>query len=632
MKRKREVVKKVKTIMKLAQEEANNNADKELKPEHIILAILIEESNKANKVMKFMGIDTLKLYDLVSEHLRHTHLNLLVEVKKIRLPHDINSNKIMRKVDDESEKMGDIHIDTTHIVLSLLNQKDLSLVELLGKYELNYAKFKKAIVDYYDNSEDLSDYEKEKLKDMEQIAKKYRDNIENSLPFEDDDDNGNPLTPKGSKMKRVKKEASKTPVLDNFCRDISKIAEEGALDPVVGRESEIKRVSQILARRKKNNPILIGDPGVGKTAIVEGLAMLIKDSKAPIVLLDKRIFSLDLAAMVAGTKYRGQFEERIKAILEELKENKDIILFIDEIHTIVGAGNASGSMDAANIFKPALARGEIQCIGATTLDEFRENIEKDGALTRRFQQVLVDEPTIGETMTILNNIKGKYEDHHKVEYTPEAIEECVKLSARYIMDRSMPDKAIDVLDEAGASTNINHEAPENIKKLEEKKEAIKNEKFDVVSKQRYEEAARLRDEEKNVNAKLESAKEEWLESINKTRTVVDVDIIAEVVSMMSGIPLNKISSQETKRLMSMDKELTGKVIGQDDAVDKVVKAIKRNRLGIKDKTKPIGSFIFLGPTGVGKCFLSDTNITIRNKVTGLEEVTDINNFIKKIKR
>ena len=606
MKGKREVVKKVKTIMNLAQEEAKNNADRELKPEHIILAILSEESNKSNKVMKFMGVDTLRLYDLVGEHLRHSQLSpSLSDVKKIRLPHDANSNKIMKRLDDESEKLGDMHIDTTHIVLSTLKEKDLTLVQLLAKEKLTYNKFKKGIVNYHDNNdEDLTDYEKEKIKDMEKKAKRYRDNIENSLPFEDDD-NGNPLSGSNKgKMKKTKKEASKTPVLDNFCRDISKRAEEGVLDPVVGRESEIKRVSQILARRKKNNPILIGDPGVGKTAIVEGLAMLIKDSKAPRILLDKRIFSLDLAAMVAGTKYRGQFEERIKAILEELKDNKDIVLFIDEIHTIVGAGNASGSMDAANIFKPALARGEIQVIGATTLDEFRENIEKDGALTRRFQQVLVEEPNLEETMTILNNIKNRYEDHHKVEYTPEAIEECVKLSDRYIMDRAMPDKAIDVLDEAGATTNINHEAPENIKKLEEKKEQIKKEKFDVVSKQRYEEAARLRDEEKNVNAELESAKEEWLESIDKTRTLVDVDLVAEVVSMMSGIPLNKISSQETKRLMTMDKELTGKVIGQDDAVDKVVKAIKRNRLGIKDKTKPIGSFIFLGPTGVGKTYLA----------------------------
>ena len=605
MRGKREVVKKVKTIMTLAQQEAKNNADRELKPEHIMLGILQEETNRANKIIKSMGIDTNSLYDLTSEHLRHSNISTsLSDIKKMRLPLDNNSNKIMKGVDEMSEMMGDLHIDTTHIVLSLLSETKLPLVKLLINNGLKYKDFKKRIEDYHNNGEDLTDYEKEKLKDMEKKAKQIKDSIKNSLPFDDDESGTMSDGPSKGKMKRVKKEASKTPVLDNFCRDISKTAEEGGLDPVVGRSKEIKRVSQILARRKKNNPILIGDPGVGKTAIVEGLAMLIKDSKAPRVLLDKRIFSLDLASMVAGTKYRGQFEERMKAILEELKDNKDIVLFIDEIHTIVGAGNASGSMDAANIFKPALARGEIQVIGATTLDEFREHVEKDGALTRRFQQVLVDEPTLEETKIILNNIKTRYEDHHKVKYTDEAIEECVKLSDRYIMDRAMPDKAIDVLDEAGATTNINHEAPENIKRLEERKETIKQEKLEVVNKQKYEEAAKLRDEERKVNEELDSAKSEWIENLDKTRSTVDVDLVAEVVSMMSGIPLNKISSQETKRLMTMDKELTGRVIGQDDAVDKVVKAIKRNRLGIKDKTKPIGSFIFLGPTGVGKTYLA----------------------------
>jgi ATP-dependent Clp protease ATP-binding subunit ClpC len=332
--------------------------------------------------------------------------------------------------------------------------------------------------------------------------------------------------------------------------------------------------------------------------------MLIKEGKAPRVILDKKIFSLDLSSIVAGTKYRGQFEERMKAILDELKNNPDVILFIDELHTIVGAGNASGSMDAANIFKPALARGEIQVIGATTLDEFREKIEGDGALTRRFQQVLVEEPSIEETKTILFNIKEKYEDHHKVKYTDEAIEECVKMSDRYIADRAMPDKAIDVLDEAGATTNVNQDAPENIKKLEIRKEEINEEKKEVVRKQKYEEAAKLRDEERKLIEQLDLAKEKWLISLDKKRTVVDVNLVADVVSSMTGIPVNKISSQESKKLMRMDKDLMGKVIGQDLAVVKVTKAIKRNRLGIKDKSKPIGSFIFLGPTGVGKTYLA----------------------------
>lgn len=647
MKGKREVVKKVKAIMKLAQEEGKNNVDRELRPEHIMLAILNENTNKSNKILRYMGLDTSLLYDVVSEHLRHTSLNHNYSSgKKVKLPFDLNCNNIMKAVDKESDNLGDIVIDTTHIVLSILLKKNYinkesELIKVLKNNNLSYYKFREAIINYDtpvgDNSKENKDeYNKNKYiekmidrlknsnldelrnqledSDIEELRKKLNSSLDegnpflgsestNSLPFEDGD--GEDLTqPKGSKMRRSKKDTSKTPVLDNFCRDISKVAKEGGLDSVVGRKSEIKRVSQILSRRKKNNPILIGDPGVGKTAIVEGLAMLIKEGKAPRILLDKKIFSLDLASIVAGTKYRGQFEERMKAILEELKDNKNIILFIDEIHTIVGAGNASGTMDAANIFKPALARGEIQVIGATTLDEFRENIEKDGALTRRFQQVLVEQPTLEETKIILENIKGKYEDHHKVKYTDEAIEECVKLSDRYIMDRAMPDKAIDILDEAGATTNINHEVPENIKKLEQKKDDIIDAKNKVVISQKYEEAAKLRDEEKNINSELDKAKKEWMDSMDKTRTVVGVDLVAEVVSMMSGIPLSKISSQETKRLMTMDKELTGKVIGQDDAVNKVVKAIKRNRLGIKDKTKPIGSFIFLGPTGVGKTYLA----------------------------
>tara|TARA_Y100000389_G_scaffold195146_1_gene226081 strand:+ start:941 stop:3640 length:2700 start_codon:yes stop_codon:yes gene_type:complete len=645
MKGKREIVKKVKTIMKLAQEEGKNNVDRELRPEHIMLAILNENTNKSNKVLRYMELDTSLLYDLVSEHLRHVSLNHNISnSKKIKLPFDLNCNNIMKAVGKESENLGDIVIDTTHVLLSMLLKKnyinkEFGLIKVLKNNNLTYTRFREAIINYdtpmsNKSKESEDEYNKNKYiekmidrlknsnldelrsqlndSDIEELRKKLNSKLDennpfldsestNSLPFEDGDD----LTqPKGSKMKRSKKDASKTPVLDNFCRDISKVAKEGGLDSVVGRKSEIKRVSQILSRRKKNNPILIGDPGVGKTAIVEGLAMLIKEGKAPRILLDKKIFSLDLASIVAGTKYRGQFEERMKAILEELKDNKDIVLFIDEIHTIVGAGNASGTMDAANIFKPALARGEIQVIGATTLDEFRENIEKDGALTRRFQQVLVEQPTLEETKTILENIKCKYEDHHKVRYTDEAIEECVKLSDRYIMDRAMPDKAIDVLDEAGATTNINHEAPENIKKLEKIKNDIIEAKNKVVISQKYEEAAKLRDEEKNINYELDKAKKEWMDSMDKTRTVVGVDLVAEVVSMMSGIPLSKISSQETKRLMTMDKELTGKVIGQDDAVNKVVKAIKRNRLGIKDKTKPIGSFIFLGPTGVGKTYLA----------------------------
>jgi ATP-dependent Clp protease ATP-binding subunit ClpC len=367
------------------------------------------------------------------------------------------------------------------------------------------------------------------------------------------------------------------------------------------------------------------------TSIVEGLAQIIHEGNAPRTLIGKRIYALDLSSIVAGTKYRGQFEERMKAILEECKANPDIVLFIDELHTIIGAGNASGSLDAANIFKPALARGELQVIGATTLDEYRENIEKDGALVRRFQQVLIEEPTLDETKIILSNIKEKYEKHHRVKYTDEAIEECVKLSARYIMDRSMPDKAIDVLDEAGATTNISVEKPDNIKELENKRTEINEKKKEVVVKQKYEEAAKLRDEEKKVTIELEKAMNDWQSKLDNNITTVGVEIISEVVSMMTGIPLTKISTQETKRLMSLDKELMGKVIGQDDAVAKVVKAIKRNRIGIKDKNKPVGSFIFLGQTGVGKCITSDAQIVIRNKSTNLVEKIDINELMNRIK-
>lgn len=362
------------------------------------------------------------------------------------------------------------------------------------------------------------------------------------------------------------------------------------------------------------------------TALIEGLAQLIVDGKAPRILLGKRVYALDLASLVAGTKYRGQFEERMKALLDELQENPDVIIFIDELHTIVGAGNSSGSLDASNIFKPALARGEIQIIGATTLDEYRENIEKDGALTRRFQQVLIEEPTLVETKIILMNVKEKYEQHHKVVYTEEAIDECVKLSERYITDRAMPDKALDVMDVAGASTNVSVEIPESIKELEERKKVIQQRKMEVVQEQHYEEAAKLRDDERRLNSELGLAKETWFKRLDKKKTIVDADLIAESISNMTGIPLNKISAKENKRLLQMEKELITKIIGQDEAVGKISKAIKRNRLGIKDKNKPIGSFMCLGPTGVGKCICSDTQIHIKNVDTGVDEYVLISTF------
>jgi ATP-dependent Clp protease ATP-binding subunit ClpC len=394
-------------------------------------------------------------------------------------------------------------------------------------------------------------------------------------------------------------------VLDNFGRDITRLAEMGSLDPIVGRETEIERVSQILSRRKKNNPILIGEPGVGKTAIVEGLALRIIQRKVSRVLFDKRVVSLDLAALVAGTKYRGQFEERMKAIMNELEKNRDVILFIDEIHTIVGAGGASGSLDASNIFKPALARGELQCIGASTLDEYRMYIEKDGALDRRFQKVIVDQPSVNETIEILNNIKSKYEDYHNVIYDNEAIDACVKLSDRYMTDRLLPDKAIDVLDEVGARVHLkNINVPQEVIELEKKIDEIKHEKNKVVKSQRFEEAASLRDTEKHLQEQLEKAKADWEEESRNKRYPINEEAIAEVVSMMTGIPVKRMVQEETDKLRKMGEDLKGAVVGQDEAITKVVKAIQRNRVGLKDPKKPIGTFIFLGPTGVGKTELA----------------------------
>jgi len=595
----REVIPKVKKIINNSMTIAKEMGDVKVKPEHITLSILKDNKNKCVDILTTMGVDLNQMYDLVYDITIKSDMSpKITETKKINRPFSQLTKIVFNRVDEECDKLGNTLIDTRHMMLSILVNDTLTS-RVMNKLGINYKNFKEIIRSMNEESSDRAD---------------------DDYGFEYEED-------KPKKGNKTSTPTKKTPVLDNFCRDISKSASDGGLDQVVGREKEIKRVSQILSRRKKNNPILIGEPGVGKTAIVEGLAMLINNGKAPNTLLGKKIYSLDLASIVAGTKYRGQFEERMKAILEELKANPDVVLFIDELHTIVGAGNASGSLDASNIFKPALARGEVQVIGATTLDEFRENIEKDGALTRRFQTVLVEEPSLEETIVILNNIKDRYEDHHKVKYTDEAIEECVKLADRYISDRAMPDKAIDILDEAGATTNVNIETPENIKKLESDRDRIKKEKFSVVNKQKYEVAAKLRDEEKTVNDELEKAKAEWVEKINKERTVVGVELVAEVVSMMTGIPITKVSTQETKKLLELDKDLTGRVIGQDDAVLKVVKAIKRSRIGIKSQKKPIGSFIFLGPTGVGKCICGDTDITIRNKATGDIKTINIKNTL-----
>jgi len=453
---------------------------------------------------------------------------------------------------------------------------------------------------------------------------KDKPNITSSLGDDDIDDDKSPS------YKKVDSK-SKTPVLDSYSRDLTKMAEEGKLDPIVGREKEIERVSQILARRKKNNPILLGEPGVGKSSIAEGLALRIIQRKVSRILFNKRVVMLDLASIVAGTKYRGQFEERVKALMSEMEKNPDVILFIDEIHTMIGAGGASGSMDASNMFKPALARGEIQIIGATTLDEYRKHIEKDGALERRFQKVVIEPASVEESIEIMNNIKDKYESHHNVTYTPEAIKACVDLTNRYVADRFLPDKAIDALDESGSRVHIsNIVVPAEITEIEKKISDIKEEKNGVIRSQRYEEAAKLRDTERKLNESLEIARKSWEEETSKNRQIVTEENVAEVVSMMTGIPLQKVGEKENTRLSKMGTEISGKVIGQDDAVKKVVRAIQRGRVGMKDPNRPVFSGMLIGNSGVGKCFTKNTVVNLKNKITGEIEKIDISNLIHKL--
>jgi ATP-dependent Clp protease ATP-binding subunit ClpC len=443
--------------------------------------------------------------------------------------------------------------------------------------------------------------------------------------IEDDDDDDKSFSAKKADSK------SKTPVLDTYSRDLTKMAEESKLDPIVGREKEIERVSQILSRRKKNNPILIGEPGVGKSSIAEGLALRIVQRKVSRILFNKRVVMLDLASMVAGTKYRGQFEERIKALMSEMEKNPDVILFIDEIHTMIGAGGASGSMDASNMFKPALARGEIQIIGATTLDEYRKHIEKDGALERRFQKVIIEAASPEETIEIIGNIKDRYESHHNVTYTPEAIKACVDLTNRYITDRFLPDKAIDALDEAGSRVHIsNIVVPKEITEIEKQILDIKDQKHDVIRCQKYEEAAKLRDSERKLNEALEAARQKWEEEASNNRQIVTEDNVAEVVSMMTGIPLQKVGEKENERLAKMYSEVAGKVVGQDEAVKKVVRAIQRGRVGMKDANRPVFSGMLIGNSGVGKCFTKSTEVSVRNKTTGKIEKIQISDLIYKL--
>jgi ATP-dependent Clp protease ATP-binding subunit ClpC len=579
----------VKEIISFSREEALRLGNDFIGTEHLLLGLIRDGENIAIKVLKQLNVD---LYELRKE------IELAVKDKTGKNIANINSlpltkqaEKVIRVTVLEAKALKSPLVETEHLLLSILKNKENIATQILNQFDVDYDVFRNELgivgipsanppkSEFTDNDDD--DFDEEKKGGFQQQR------------------GAAGAAKQGSAAK------SKTPVLDNFGRDITKMAEAGSLDPIVGRENEIERVSQILSRRKKNNPILIGEPGVGKTAIVEGLALRIVERKVSRVLFDKRVISLDLAALVAGTKYRGQFEERMKAIMNELEKNRDVILFIDEIHTIVGAGGASGSLDASNIFKPALARGELQCIGASTLDEYRMYIEKDGALDRRFQKVIVEPPSVEETIQILTNIKSKYEDYHNVIYDNEAINACVKLSDRYMTDRLLPDKAIDVLDEVGARVHLkNINVPHEIVELEKQIDEIKNEKNKVVKSQRFEEAASLRDKEKRLGEELEKAKNEWEEESKNKRYPINEEHIAEVVSMMTGIPVKRMVQAETEKLRKMGDDMKEMVIGQDEAIGKVVKAIQRNRVGLKDPKKPIGSFIFLGPTGVGKTELA----------------------------
>jgi ATP-dependent Clp protease ATP-binding subunit ClpC len=571
---------RVKEVISLSREEALRLGHDYIGTEHLILGMIRDGEGVAVGVLKKLGVPLDQLRGEIEKISKGTATH---EIKNLaNIPLTRASEKTLKITYLEAKVFKAQLIGTEHLLLSILRDPDNLATQILNKFDVAYDVVKEMLEYQHEQPTASSD-------------------------TDDPDDDSSKMfgsgagagTGTGKEKKGMEK--SRTPVLDNFGRDLTKLAEDNKLDPIVGREKEIERVAQILSRRKKNNPILIGEPGVGKTAIAEGLALRIIQKKVSRVLFGKRVVTLDLASLVAGTKYRGQFEERMKAVMNELEKSADVILFIDELHTIVGAGGASGSLDASNMFKPALARGEIQCIGATTLDEYRQYIEKDGALARRFQMVMVDSTSVDETIQILENIKEKYEDHHHVTYTKEALESCVKLSDRYISDRFLPDKAIDVMDEAGARVHINNiHVPDDIVKFEAAIEDVKKEKNRVVKSQKYEEAAQLRDKEKKLIEQLDLAKARWEEKTRTEKYTVTEDNVADVVGMMTGIPANRIAQKESNKLLGMAEQLSSKVIGQEEAIKKLTRAIQRTRVGLKDPKKPIGSFIFLGPTGVGK--------------------------------
>lgn len=568
---------RVQEVIRLSREEALRLGHDYIGTEHLLLGIIREGEGIAVKILRNLGCDLYQVKKSVEDTVRSSGGTITIG----NIPLTKQAEKVLKITYLEAKLYKSEVIGTEHLLLSLLRDDDNIAAQILNQFNVQY---------------DLVRNELDNI-----ISGKPSAAMATSEPEKSSDE----PSEKGQSSAEKRPERVKTPVLDNFGRDLTKMALDDKLDPIVGREKEIERVAQVLSRRKKNNPVLIGEPGVGKTAIAEGLALRIVQKKVSRVLHNKRVVTLDLAALVAGTKYRGQFEERMKAVMNELEKARDIILFIDELHTIVGAGGASGSLDASNMFKPALARGDIQCIGATTLDEYRQNIEKDGALDRRFQKIMVDATTVDETIEILENIKYKYEEHHNVLYSERAVNDCVRLSDRYITDRYLPDKAIDVLDEAGARVHLeNIVVPKNIVTLEEEIEKIKSEKNQVVRNQNFEEAARLRDIEKKLLNELDEAKREW--EVQSQSIVHDVDdnVIADVVSMMTGIPVNRIAQSESQKLLKMGDELKQAIVGQDEAIDKLVRAIRRTRAGLKDPTRPIGSFVFLGPTGVGKTELA----------------------------
>ena len=583
---------RVSDIITYSKEEAIRLKNSYIGPEHLLLGLLREGEGKAIEVLFNLQIDLKQLKIEIENKLNDVQNNDLPFNENINF-NDVAS-RILKLCILEARQMKCEAVDSEHILLAIMRQKNNKASQLLEEHEVTYEKIMEALT-------------------LQPDAPRA------GLGFDEDEDEEDdrgmlqrPQNPQGqggnsqqTRTTQQKKTANDTPILDNFGTDLTRAAEEGKLDPVVGREKEIERVAQILSRRKKNNPVLIGEPGVGKSAIVEGLALRIVEKKVSRILFNKRVMTLDMASVVAGTKYRGQFEERIRSIIKELQKNPDIILFIDEIHTLVGAGSAAGSMDAANMLKPALARGEIQCIGATTLDEYRKNIEKDGALERRFQKIIVEPTTPEETLQILRNIKDRYEDHHNVTYTDAALEACVKLADRYITDRFFPDKAIDALDEAGSRVHlINIAAPKEIEEQEKLIDEMKNRKNEAVRLQNFELAASYRDKEKELSAQLDIMKENWEKSLKENRETVDDEQIANVVSMMSGVPVQKMAQAEGVRLMGMKDDLMSKVIGQDKAIETLVKAIRRSRIGLKDPNRPIGTFMFLGPTGVGKTHLA----------------------------